>query len=217
MTLDLPSSDLLSATAWSFRPTALFHCKNSTIRHARAEGATSILGDFQRCPDSRALSPDSVPRHVAFARAAPPQIPPNMGSSAGRPCNPRGSRAPHRAAVAQDLSRGIVTGHGAHAAAGMRGGAALIEAADRAAVVGIVRHRPLPEQLLSRKLAVEDVAVWRADDPLDVGRCQHLHADDAAGEARRVLVDLAQHVLGEGVLLGLPDLVLERVGRMPAA
>src|SRR5215468_7212168 len=43
---------LLSATARPLRPAALFHCKNSTIRPGRAEGAISTFEDFQRCRDS---------------------------------------------------------------------------------------------------------------------------------------------------------------------
>ena len=67
----------------------------------------------------------------------------------------------HRRAILQDLARRVVADDAADAAARMRRRAALVEAADRAAVVGVMRRRAREEQLIDLQLAVEDVAVRR--------------------------------------------------------
>jgi len=84
MTLTSQVVILLSATARPFRAVALFHCKNSTIRHAWAEGAISIFDYFQRCADSQALLRC---RRTASAPERPPACRNSRhtsGQSAGR-------------------------------------------------------------------------------------------------------------------------------------
>src|SRR5918999_1087596 len=96
---------------------------------------------------------------------------------------------PKLSPVLEDLSRGVVAGNARDAAPRMRRGAAQIQPSDRAAVVGEARRRALPEQLVVRQLAMEDLAVRDVENLLDVGRQQHLHVDDLRGEAGRELLD----------------------------
>ena len=79
-----------------------------------------------------------------------------------------------------------------------------------ASVIRPMRRRTREEKLIDLQFAVEDVAVRRADHRLDIGRRQHLHADDAVGETRRVLVHDPQHVLDEFVLAGCPVAFVQR-------
>src|SRR5579885_17034 len=129
----------------------------------------------------------------------------------------RSSRGPAQAApVLQDLARGVVAGNTRDAAARMAVGAALIERRDGRAVIGVMRHRALEEELIGRQLAMKDVALRQADDLLEIGRKQHLHVDDAVREAGREVVDDAEHVADEVVALLRPVAVLELVGRVAA-
>src|SRR6187431_459248 len=69
------------------------------------------------------------------------------------------SSAPERAApFGEDGACGVVTGRPGDAAAGVRAGAAVVEAGERAAIVGVAQHRPRPEQLIERHDAVRDIA-----------------------------------------------------------
>src|ERR1700733_1005175 len=87
--------------------------------------------------------------------------------------------------VAQNLARRVVSRDARDAAARMRRGAALEESGDRRAVVGPVRRRPLPEQLVGAELAVKDVALGQADDALEIRRRKQLVIDDLPREVRR--------------------------------
>src|SRR5882724_7210094 len=62
-----------------------------------------------------------------------------------------------RPVIAQKRLRGVVAGGAGDAAAGMRAGAAMIEALQGAAIVGMAQHRPCREQLIERQRAVEDI------------------------------------------------------------
>ena len=73
------------------------------------------------------------------------------------------------------------------AAAGVRARAALVQPADRRAVLRPARRRPQEEELVQRQLALEDVALGEAGDALDVGRREHLPVQDGRLDVRRVL------------------------------
>src|SRR3954469_16700558 len=81
-----------------------------------------------------------------------------------------------------------------HAPAGVRGGAAQVQALDRGA-----RRQPVLPHLIGRDLALEDVAARQADARLDVGRPEDLAMLDAApepgGEALEQVDELAGHVV----------------------
>src|SRR5579859_3435373 len=108
------------------------------------------------------------------------------------------------AAVAENLARRVAPGHAADAASRMSAGTTLVQSLDRGTIIGPVRRRPGPEQLIELQLAVKDVSLRRADDRLDIGRRQHLHADDAAREAGRSLIEDAERALHQILLARAP-------------
>src|SRR5579863_7807964 len=119
--------------------------------------------------------------------------------------------------VPEYLARRVMARNAGHAAARMGRGAALVEAADRRAVVGPVWHRALPEELIGTQLTVKDMSLWKANDPLQVRRYQELEIDDLPGEARRHLVDDRERRAREIRLFLRPvGAVLQRVRRVPA-
>ncbi len=104
-------------------------------------------------------------------------------------------------AVALDLADAVVRRDAGDAAAGVRGAGALIQAADRRAVVRVARRRPHVEELLRRQLAVEDVAADQAPLVLHVVRADHLAVQDAVREPGRQLVVAGDHAVGVGLQL----------------
>ena len=168
-------------------------------RDHAADGAAPVRDHEHR---RHLLRPDGAPRlAVHRGRAFRPPArdllraaglrDPELGAAVMPPLVALNPAAP---AVLQDLARRVVARDAGDAAARMGRRAAEIEPADRASIVGKTRRRALPEQLVERQFAVEDVAVRDVQDLLDVGRQQHLHVDDLRGEAGRELVDHAQHV-----------------------
>ena len=73
-----------------------------------------------------------------------------------------------------------------------------------------------PNPVLQRQLTVENVALRRVDDSLDVRRQQDLAVDDTAGETRRQLVDRIKDVLHESRARVFPVSALEGIRRMAA-
>jgi hypothetical protein len=63
-----------------------------------------------------------------------------------------------RPVIPEDHAGGVVAGRAGDAAAGMRAGAAMVEALQGSAIIGVAEHRPRREQLVQRQRAVEDIA-----------------------------------------------------------
>ncbi len=84
--------------------------------------------------------------------------------------------------------RRVVGGGAGDAAAGVGARAAMVEALQRPAIIGVAQHRPRREQLIERQRAVKDVAAEQAELPLEVERRQHLAADHARRKARREFI-----------------------------
>src|SRR5215211_1073547 len=74
------------------------------------------------------------------------------------------------APVAPDLPHAVVRRDGAHPAAAVGGRRGLVEAPDRGPVIRVTRGRPHVEELLGRKLTVEDVAPHEPDVLLHIVR-----------------------------------------------
>src|SRR5262245_27514757 len=102
-----------------------------------------------------------------------------------------------RPPVLQDLAGGIVPGYARYPAARVRRRSALVETPDQRAVVGVMRRRPMEEQLFEREFPVKEVAMRCVDDPLDLRGQQQLFGNDAVAEAGRKRVDRDMDVLQE--------------------
>src|SRR3954469_12307140 len=98
-----------------------------------------------------------------------------------------------------------------HAPAGVRGGAAQVEAVDRRA-----RRQPVLPHLIGRHLALEDVAAGQPDARLDVGRPEYLVGEQLVREAGREAVDEADEVLRHLLAAAVPRPLGELVGRVLA-
>src|SRR6185369_7066295 len=123
------------------------------------------------------------------------------------------SLSEQRAVIAQDHLRGIVTGRAGDAAAGMGAGAAMVEALQRPAIVGMAEHRPRREQLIERQRAMKDVAAEQAELPLQIERRQYLAADHACRKARRVFVHRRDHEVGDLIAVIVPGLSVRQFRR----
>ena len=88
--------------------------------------------------------------------------------------------------VGQDRRRRIVAGRAGDAAARMCARAAMVEAAERSAIISIAKHRTCPEQLIERECAMEDVAAKKAELLFQIERAQRLGCDDARQQTRPV-------------------------------
>src|SRR6266571_677114 len=85
------------------------------------------------------------------------------------------------------LPERLPAGDAVHAPSRVRGGRAVVQAADRRAVVGVAGGGAHVEQLVDRQLAVEDVAADQPQLLLHVVRPDHLPVDDRAPEVGRQL------------------------------
>src|SRR5204862_1845588 len=103
--------------------------------------------------------------------------------------------------VLEDFACRVVSGNTGDAAPRVRGRAALVQADDRRAVVGPMGCGTLPEQLIGRELAVEDMALGQPDDGLEVRRDQRLETDDLCGKPGRHLFEHRERRLGQLRLL----------------
>ena len=92
------------------------------------------------------------------------------------------------ASVLKDGARGIMPRCAGDAPAGMRAGAAQVEALERHAVVGRANHGPCAEQLIETHLPVEDVASDQSEASFKVERRVDLPAEYGLREARRMAV-----------------------------
>src|SRR5258706_12012826 len=75
-----------------------------------------------------------------------------------------------RAVILQDHPRGVVAWGAGDAAAGMGAGAAMIQAFERSAVIGVAQHWPRREQLVQRQRAVKNIAAQETEVALEVER-----------------------------------------------
>src|SRR5439155_16422007 len=95
--------------------------------------------------------------------------------------------------VAEDFARGIMPGNASDAAAGMRSGAAHVQALERAAIVAVPEHRPRRKQLVEGKRAVKKVAADEPEFTLEIQRRECLRGNDARSEVRSVAIDGLDH------------------------
>src|SRR6186997_2371056 len=103
---------------------------------------------------------------MAFLRSVTkPTLRPRSGC-ADRLC--RLADAENSPQVANDLPSRVVPRHARDAAAGVRPGAAEIEACQRQAIVAVPQDRARAEELVQRQLAVEDVAPHKTEGALEV-------------------------------------------------
>ena len=64
-----------------------------------------------------------------------------------------------------------------HSAARVGARAAMIEALQRSAVIGIAERRACPEQLIERQCTMENIAATKPEGPLQIERAERLPAD----------------------------------------
>src|SRR5262245_25358292 len=112
--------------------------------------------------------------------------------------------------IRQDRTCRVVAGRAGDAAAGMRARAAVVEARDGAAVVGMAEHWPRPEELVKRQRAVEDIAADEPERLLEIERAQGLASDHARLEARRIALDRVDHQVGNLVAMRVPGAALRQ-------
>src|SRR5215211_4258545 len=99
------------------------------------------------------------------------------------------------APVAPDLPHAVVCRDGADTATGVRGRRGLVETPYRGPVVRVTWGRPHVEELLGRKLAVEDIAPDEPDLLLHVVGPEHLTVQDRTLEVRRQLAVAVDHTV----------------------
>src|SRR4051812_10488258 len=116
------------------------------------------------------------------------------------------------APIGQDRAGGVVAGCAGDAAAGVRACAAKIQALERAAIVGIAEHRSCPEQLIERERAMKDVAAGETEYPFEVERAQHLAAEHAGLETRRIAIDSVDHQIGHRIAMRIPGTAVRQFG-----
>ena len=95
----------------------------------------------------------------------------------------------------------------------MGAGAAMVEAGEGAAVVGVAEHRAGGEQLVERQRAVEDVAADEPEDAFEVERRERLAGDDAVLEAGGVALDGGDHEVGDLLAMIVPGPSLRKLRR----
>src|SRR6188768_878944 len=106
-------------------------------------------------------------------------------------------------ALLEVLARGDHARRAHDAAAGVGGRTAHPQVAHRGLVPGPAGHRPVEEQLLQGEFAGEDVALTQARDVLDVLRGHELVALDQVADVGEALLQRVDHVLAEGLALGV--------------
>ena len=75
-----------------------------------------------------------------------------------------------RPVIPEDDARGVVAGGAGDAAAGMGAGAAMVEAFEGPAVIGVAQHRPRREYLVQGQRAVEDISAQQSEFALEIKR-----------------------------------------------
>ena len=105
-------------------------------------------------------------------------------------------------------SRGVLAGSAGDAAAWMCARAAQVECRDRRAVLGTAKDRAHREQLVERRLAVQDVASGEPVGGLEIARRDDLPMDDEPFDVRCVFRQRAQNH---------PSELVRRIGPRPAA
>src|ERR1700761_1601901 len=127
---------------------------------------------------------------------------------------PRGRTDPglcDRGEVREQGRGGVAAVQGDHAAGGVGGGAAEVDARDRRAR----READLPH-LVGRHLALEDVAAGEADALLDVGRAEDFRFLEAVREVGGEAGDQVDELLLDVLAPAVPIAVLDVVGRVLA-
>src|SRR5258706_5488419 len=109
-----------------------------------------------------------------------------------------------RPVIAQERGRGVVAGAAGDAAAGLRAAAAMVEAFQRPAIIGVAEHRPRREQLIERQRAMKNIAAEQAELTLQIERRENLPADDACRKTRRVTIHGRDHEIGDLVAMVVP-------------
>src|SRR6476469_8396944 len=100
--------------------------------------------------------------------------------------------------------RRISPGRAHDAAAGMRGGSAHIEIADRRRVLGPPGRRTQEEQLFEGELSLEDIAFGEAPFSLEIERRHHLPMQNDVLDVRRVLRQRIDDGVAERLALVVP-------------
>src|SRR5687767_1858488 len=90
------------------------------------------------------------------------------------------ARSPPRFQILQDLAAGIEPRRARDPAAGMRAGAAKIQAFDRRPVLSPSEKRPKREELIERMFTMKDVTAGQAVNLFQVERRQNLAMNDQA-------------------------------------
>src|ERR1035441_10717461 len=106
--------------------------------------------------------------------------------------------------VFQNLQRCQPPVRAHNATAWMRRRSAHIKVLDRRPVLRPARHGAQEEQLLQRKLPLEDVAFAQSPLTLQIERCDHLFVKDQVLDVRRVLGNRVYHGVAERFLLIVP-------------
>src|SRR6266481_2303450 len=79
-----------------------------------------------------------------------------------------------RPVIAEDDAGGVVAGGAGDAAAGMRAAAAMVEAFQGSAIIGVAEHRPRRKQLVQRQRAMKNIAAKETELALQIERRQDL-------------------------------------------
>src|SRR4029077_15191718 len=140
--------------------------------------------------------------------------------------SPRPVHSPkQRPVIPQDHARGVVAGGAGDAAAGMRAAAAMVEAFQRPAIIGVAQHRPRREQLIEGQRAMKNIAAEQAELALQIERREDLPPHDACRKSRRIAIHGRDHEVGDLVAMVVPrsalgqfrrDVLAEQAGDMPA-
>src|SRR3982074_115661 len=94
-----------------------------------------------------------------------------------------GASAKQRPVIPQDYARGVVAGGAGDAAAGMRAGAAMVEALQGAPIVGMAEDRARREQLVQRQRTMKNIAAEQPELAFQIERRQNLPPHDRSCKA----------------------------------
>ena len=168
--------------------------------HARAEAARPRAGPDQRHGAGLEHRGDGSAATVTAGSDGACDGAVTGGGRAGQPGRARGGRTAEGGAAVGDRGPGrLHAGDAADPAAGVGGGAGVVQAGHRGAVVGEPGRGAHVEQLLQGQLAVEDVAADQAVVVLHLVRAHDVGVQDRALEVRRHLVVAVDHAVGVGL------------------
>ena len=195
----IASERIRSSTSAGRSPPASSACSSSGI-------STSSTNRRARDCSSACPAVSSVTSSATLMPASPP---PPTGAWPLRCRHARAELLP--ALVVQDPLGGVVAAGRHHAAAGMRPGAAEVQPLHGRRVLRERRCRAHERHLVEPLLALEDVAAEQAEDPLEVGRGEHLVVHDGVAHVRRDRRELVEAGLRVGLARALgPALLVVR-------